>query len=106
MIVSAAILHKVVCVSYVMNKAGICGKSIDYIMGQPFLFFTGKESANMAVLSGVQICIKLVLLFVNIERKTKGSMQVEIVVPLFMFPCQLVSFAWCCFARAVKGSPF
>ena len=56
---SAAILCSAVCLSDVMNKAGISVKSVNCAASQPFLLFVSKKQSNMAVPRGAQIQVLL-----------------------------------------------
>ena len=42
MAVSAAIVCLEVCVRDIMNKAGMCGRSVSDVMINPFLLFVGR----------------------------------------------------------------
>ena len=47
MAVYVAILCLAISVCHVMNKAGMCGRSVDYIMSQPFFsLFISKERTD------------------------------------------------------------
>ena len=48
--------------SDVMNKAGMCGTSIEYVTSDPFLFFIVKEQNKMAASRGAHIVDEKVLL--------------------------------------------
>ena len=59
---SAAIVCSAVCISDVINNAGIGSKVIKYIMSQPFLLFFGEERTKVAAPWRAQIRSKKVVL--------------------------------------------
>ena len=73
---SAAIVCSAVCISDVINNAGIGSKVIKYIMSQPFLLFFGEERTKVAAPWRAQIRSKKVVLLYK-EWSPKWSTQMK-----------------------------
>lgn len=54
MTMGTAILYPAGCISDILNKVGICGKSVKRVVSHP-LSALGKDLTNMAVLWGAKI---------------------------------------------------